>query len=151
MANYPNASLTPGIAYFSDTIRDMVKGSVFDAAEKGYVNGETKHYKAIVNTVQYTKKWCPSPEQIINYADCHDNLTLWDKIRSSNGDDSEEDQIRQNNLAAAIIQTAQGIPFMMSGEEFLRTKTKADGTYEHNNYASPDSVNELTYSRLEDY
>ena len=151
MANYTNASLTPGIAYFSDTIRDMVKGSVFDAAEKGYVNGETKHYKAIVNTVQYTKKWCPSPEQIINYADCHDNLTLWDKIRSSNGDDSEEDQIRQNNLAAAIIQTAQGIPFMMSGEEFLRTKTKKDGTFEHNSYASPDSVNELTYSRIDDY
>ena len=151
MANYTNAADTPGIAYFSDTIRDMVKGSVFDAAEKGYVNGDTKHYKAIVNTVQYTKKWCPSPTQIINYADCHDNLTLWDKINSSNGDDSEEDRIRQNNLAAAIIQTAQGIPFMMSGEEFLRTKTKADGTFEHNSYASPDSVNELDYSRLDTY
>ncbi len=151
MANYLNAADTPGIAYFSDTIRDMVKGSVFDATEKGYANGESKHYKAIVNTVQYTKKWCPSPTQIINYADCHDNLTLWDKINSSNGDDSEEDRIRQNNLAAAIIQTAQGIPFMMSGEEFLRTKTKADGTFEHNSYASPDSVNELDYSRLDTY
>ena len=93
MANYTNAAMTPGIAYFSDTIRDMLKGSVFDATEKGYVNGDPKHAKAILNTVQYTKKWCPQPTQIINYADCHDNLTLWDKIRSSNGDDSEEDQI----------------------------------------------------------
>ena len=117
-ANYTNAAETPGIAYFSDTIRDMIKGSVFDATEKGYVNGESKHYKAMINAVQYTKKWCPSPTQIITYADCHDNLTLWDKINSSNGDDSEEDRIRQNNLAAAIVQTAQGIPFMMSGEEF---------------------------------
>ncbi len=150
-ANYKNAAETPGIAYFSDTIRDMIKGSVFDAEEKGYVNGDSKHYKAIINAVQYTMGWCPSPTQIINYADCHDNLTLWDKIRSSNGDDSEEDQIRQNNLAAAIVQTAQGVPFMMSGEEFLRTKTKADGTFEHNSYASPDSVNELDYSRIETY
>ena len=151
MANYTNAAMTPGIAYFSDTIRDMIKGSVFDATEKGYVNGDPKHAKAIINTVQYTKKWCPSPTQIINYADCHDNLTLWDKIRSSNGEDSEADQIRQNNLAALIVQTAQGVPFMMSGEEFLRTKTKSDGTFEHNSYASPDYVNELDYSRVSTY
>ena len=150
-ANYTNAAETPGVAYFSDTIRDMVKGSVFDAAEKGYINGDTKHYKAIINAVQYTKKWCPSPTQVINYADCHDNLTLWDKIRSSNGDDSEADQIRQNNLAAVIIQTAQGVPFMMSGEEFLRTKTLASGAFDHNSYESPDYVNELDYSRAATY
>ena len=136
-ANYTNAALTPRIGYFSDTIRDTVKGSVFDAEEKGYVNGESKHAKALINSiVPYTRKWSPSPDQTINYADCHDNLTLWDKIRSSNGDDSEADQIRQNNLAAAIIQTSQGVPFMMSGEEFLRTKTKKDGTFDHNSYAS---------------
>lgn len=152
LATQLNAAETPGIAYFSDTIRDMVKGSVFDAEEKGYVNGDTKHAKAIVNTgAQYSKKWSPSPVQTVNYADCHDNLTLWDKIRSSNGEDSEADQIRQNNLAAAIIHTAQGVPFIMSGEEFLRTKTKEDGTFEHNSYASPDSVNELDYSRLSTY
>ncbi len=152
MANYTNAALTPRIGYFSDTIRDKIKGSVFEATEKGYVNGESKHYKAMINAVQYTKQWdYSSPTQIINYADCHDNLTLWDKIRSSNGDDSEEDQIRQNNLAAAIVQTAQGIPFMMSGEEFLRTKTKADGSYDHNSYASSDAVNALDYSRAATY
>ena len=148
-ANYTNAALTPRIGYFSDTIRDTLKGSVFDAEEKGYINGESKHYKALINSiVPYTRKWSPSPDQTINYADCHDNLTLWDKIRSSNGDDSEADQIRQNNLAAAIIQTSQGVPFMMSGEEFLRTKTKKDGTFDHNSYASPDYVNVLDYSRI---
>ena len=151
LATQTNAALTPGIAYFSDTIRDMIKGSVFDADEKGYVNGDSKHYKAIVNTVQYSKKWSPSPVQTVNYADCHDNLTLWDKIRSSNGDDTEEDQIRQNNMAAAIIQTAMGVPFMMSGEEFLRTKTKDDGSFDHNSYASPDSVNKLDYNRIGEY
>ena len=151
MANYTNASETPGIAYFSDTIRDAIKGSVFEATEPGYINGDASLYKSILSAVQYTKKWSPSPTQIINYADCHDNLTLWDKIRSTNPDDSEADQIRMNNLAAAIVQTAQGVPFMMSGEEFLRTKTKADGTFEHNSYASPDAINELDYSRVGTY
>ena len=150
-ANYTNAASTPGIAYFSDTIRDAIKGSVFEATEPGYVNGDASFYKRILAAVQYTKSWSPSPSQIINYADCHDNLTLWDKIRSTSPDDSEEDQIRMNNLAAVIVQTAQGVPFMMSGEEFLRTKTKDDGTFEHNSYASPDSVNKLDYDRVGTY
>ena len=151
MANYTNAALTPGIAYFSDNLRDTIKGSVFDAADKGYANGNVKNWKTVVPNIQYTKIWCPEPSQIVNYADCHDNYTLWDKIRSSNGDDSEADQIRQNLLAAVMYQTSEGIPFMMSGEEFLRTKTKEDGTFEHNSYASPDSVNALDYSRCETY
>ncbi len=151
LATQPNSKLTPGIGYFSDTIRDTIKGSVFDATEKGYVNGSTGLFKSLLAAVQYSKAWAASPTQAINYVDCHDNLTLWDKIRSSNPDDSEEDQIRQNNLAAAIVQTAQGVPFMMSGEEFLRTKTNDDGTFNHNSYASPDSVNELDYSRLAAY
>lgn len=151
LATQTNSDLTPRIAYFSDTIRDLIKGSVFDAVDKGYVNGDLTRLNSLLEAVQYSNGWAPSPSQVINYADCHDNLTLWDKIRSSNPDDSEEDQIRQNNLAAAIVQTAQGVPFMMSGEEFLRTKTNADGTFNHNSYASSDSVNLLDYSRIADY
>ena len=151
LATQTNSALTPGIAYFSDNIRDMVKGSVFDSTEKGYANGDSKHYKAILKAANASLSWSTSPVQIVNYVDCHDNLTLWDKIRSSNPTDSEADQMRQNLLAAAIIQTAQGIPFMMSGEEFLRTKTNADGTYNENSYASPDSVNKLDYSRIDTY
>ncbi|MBQ8134655.1 MAG: type I pullulanase [Clostridia bacterium] len=151
LATQTNSALTPGIAYFSDNIRDMIKGSVFDAEEKGYANGESKHYKAIIKAANASLSWSTNPTQIVNYVDCHDNLTLWDKIRTSNPTDSEADQIRQNLLAATIIHTAQGIPFMMSGEEFLRTKTNEDGTYNENSYASPDSVNKLDYSRIDTY
>ena len=151
MANYNYASETPGIAFFSYTIRDLIKGSVFEAEDPGFANGEYSNYLDVLEAIQYTKSWSPAPTQIIHYVDCHDNYTLWDKIRSSNPDDSEADQIRQNKLAALMIQTSQGIPFMMSGEEFLRTKVNEDGSFEHNSYASPDSVNLLDYSRIGTY
>lgn len=151
LATQTNAGLTPSIGYFSDTIRDAVKGSVFTATDKGYVNGSTNRATTIKDGVQGTPSWSPEPAQTINYTSCHDNLTLWDKINSSNGSDSEADRIKQNLLAAAIIYTSQGVPFMQAGEELLRTKLKADGTFESNSYASPDSVNLLDYSRLDDY
>ena len=151
LSTQTNSSLTPGIAYFSDTIRDAIKGSVFDAADKGYVNGNTASTNKVKDGVQGTPSWSPSPSQTINYSSCHDNLSLWDKINSSNPDDSEEDKIKQNLLAAAIVYTSQGVPFIQAGEEFLRTKLKDDGTFEHNSYASPDSVNLLDYSRITDY
>ena len=151
LATQTNSALTPDIAYFSDNIRDSVKGHVFTSTEKGYANGNVTKLKDLLASVQYAKAWSTSPTQTVNYVDCHDNLTLWDKIRTSNATDNEADQIRQNLLAAAIIQTAQGIPFMMSGEEFLRTKTNEDGTYNDNSYASPDSVNKLDYSRIDTY
>ncbi len=146
LATQTNARLTPGIAYFSDNIRDNIKGSVFDVAEKGYINGEISYRDSLVESIRSALSWAPSPSQVINYADCHDNYTLWDEVRSSSPYDTLADQIRQNNLGAAIVQTAMGTPFIMSGEEFLRTKTKKDGTFDHNSYASGDEVNKLDYS-----
>lgn len=151
LATQSNSSLTPGIAYFSDAIRDAIKGSVFDAEEPGYVNGNIKKASGIKNGVLGTPSWSPAPTQTVTYASCHDNYTLWDKINSSNPNDSEADKIKQNLLSAAIVYTSQGIPFIQAGEEFLRTKVKADGTFESNSYASPDSVNLLDYSRITDY
>ncbi|MGN0537018.1 MAG: type I pullulanase, partial [Acutalibacteraceae bacterium] len=151
LATQKNAVLTPSIGYFSDNIRDAIKGSVFTAKDKGYVNGSTNKATTIKDGVMGTPTWSPNPTQTINYSSCHDNLTLWDKINSSNGDDSEADKIKQNLLAAAIVYTAQGVPFIQAGEELLRTKLKDDGTFDHNSYSSPDSVNLLDYSRLDDY
>ncbi len=156
LATQPNSELTPGIAYFSDTIRDGIKGSVFEATDKGFVNGNVRSSAKVLDGVKYSESWSASPTQAINYAACHDNLTLWDKINSSNPDDPEESRISQNKFAAAIVFTAQGTPFMLSGEEFLRTKVKSykeDGTpvYDHNSYSSKDAVNALYYTRATQY
>ena len=150
-----SAKMTPGIAFFSDTIRDGIKGSVFDAASKGYVNGPENGVllgvKDVLHGVKYSLVWSGAPSQTMNYASCHDNLALWDKIRSSNSENSEKTNIRRDKLAAAIVMTAEGTPFMQAGDEFLRTKTKEDGTFDANSYASSDEVNKLDYSRTKTY
>lgn len=149
MATQVNSTQTPGFAYFSDTIRDALKGSVFDHA-RGYVSGASGKDTIISQCFTGLTSWCKSPAQTINYASCHDNLTLFDRLAVSATDASREDLIRMNNLAAAIYLTAEGIPFMQAGEEMLRTKPATGGGFDENSYASSDQVNSLKWDTLEE-
>lgn len=149
MATQVNSTETPGFAYFSDTIRDALKGSVFDTS-LGYVSGATGLERTIEQCFLGLTDWCTTPAQTVNYASCHDNLTLMDRLTRSALNATREDRIRMNNLAAAIYLTAEGIPFMQAGEEMLRTKITSGGTFDENSYSSPDSVNSLKWDTLEE-
>ena len=154
-----------GVGAFSDDIRDGIKGSVFDKADKGFATGaegkEERIKSGVVGATDYkginwsatgtdiSTCWTTAPTQAINYVSCHDNLTLWDKINSSNADDTEEDRIKMNKLSASIVYTAQGVPFMLSGEEILRTKPKGDG-FDENSYKSSDATNSIKWDTLND-
>lgn len=152
MCTQKNASATEGIAYFSDGIRDYVINASFGSGGKnpGYANGSAttsaENLKPYIQGRYTSNAQDPSksPAQVINYITCHDGFTLWDKINTSNKDDSEEDKQKQARLAEAIILTSQGIPFILSGDEFLRTKNFVD-----NSYNSGDEVNALNYELIE--
>lgn len=150
------------IGAFSDDIRDGIKGNVFDSLDKGFVNGKegmeetiklgivgAVHHPQIMTSenVKTNGSWSGQPGQSINYASCHDNLTLWDKLAISNADDSEEDRRKMNKLSSAIVLTSQGVPFFQAGEEMLRSKPSAtvEGGFEENSYCSPDSTNSLKW------
>ncbi len=149
MATQTNSKMTPEFAYFSDTIRDALKGSVFNNTETGYISGASGKESTLEKCfIGLAPAWCTTPAQSINYASCHDNMTLFDRIVNSTPNASREDQIKMNNLAAAIYMTSQGIPFMQAGEEILRSKPLKDGSFDHNSYASPDSVNKLKWDDL---
>jgi pullulanase len=81
------------------------------------------------------------PSQCINYISCHDNYTLYDKLKMSLPDASEEELRKRVKLAGAVLLTSQGIPFLHSGIEFCRTKGGHG-----NSYLSPDSVNQLDWN-----
>lgn len=150
-----NSDKTPGFAYFNDTIRDGLRGNVFDTADQGFVAGNSSYTDNIKQTYlgfdvpYYLGSWCSNPSQTVNYASCHDNNTLIDRITISSPDASREEQVKMNNLAAAIYLTAQGIPFMQAGEEMLRTKVNEDGSFEHNSYKSSDEVNKIRWANLD--
>ncbi len=149
LATQTNSAETPDFAYFSDNIRDALKGNIFNDTERGYVSGGGGKYN-IVSAMMATPSWTSNPTQIINYASCHDNMTLFDRLTNSTPDATVEERIQMNNLAAAIYMSAQGTPFMQAGEEMLRTKVKADGTFDSNSYSSSDEVNCLKWGDLSD-
>ena len=148
MATQANSKETPGFAYFSDTIRDAIRGSMQNSSQGGYLTNSGGYASIISNSFLGAPSWCKSPTQTINYASCHDNLALFDKITLSTPKDTFEDRVKMNNLAAAIVMTSQGVPLFQAGEEMLRSKPLGDGTFDHNSYSSSDEVNNLKWADL---
>ena len=151
----------PGVAAFSDDMRDAVKGHVFTPTDKGFASGKlgmeesvkfgivasTQHPQVDYDKVNYSNApWAAQPTQTINYVSCHDNHTLWDRLLNSQPDISEEERIKMHLLANTIVLTAQGIPFLHAGVDMLRTKNG-----EENSYKSPDLINRLDWSRKTKY
>ena len=144
LATQQNSHLTPGFAYFSDTLRDLLRGSVWEDKELGFVSGRKGLKPLLTQCFVGLPDWCRHPAQSINYASCHDNMTLYDRLSISTGE-SRAVLARMNRLAAAIYLLCQGIPFIHAGEELLRTKD-----FDHNSYKSPDSVNSIKWNDLQD-
>ncbi len=150
MTTQPNSTEVPGFAFFSDTLRDSMRGPISQNNENGYLAGKGGHTSTIRDCFMGKATWCKSPTQTVNYASCHDNMTLYDRLTQSCPEDSVEDRIRMNNLAAAIYMTSQGIPFIHAGEEMLRSKPLWSGGFDHNSYKSSDKVNSLKWDDLND-
>ncbi len=144
-----NSSLVPEFAFFSDTIRDALRGSVFDMTIPGFISGAEVDKNILHTTYMGVPFWAQDPTQSINYVSCHDNNTLIDRIMLSVPEATREIHVRMNNLAAAFTLTAQGIPFFQAGEEMLRSKPDGHGGLEHNSFRSPDSVNSIKWDCLD--
>ena len=148
MAIQPNSHLTPGFAYFSDTLRDLMRGRIQEHTAPGYVAGAPTPKEDLAASFMGMPAWAAQPSQCINYVSCHDNHTLFDRIALTAPDSSVEDRIRMNNLAAAFSILSQGTPFMQAGEEMLRTKPDGQGGFDDNSYRAPDAVNALKWQTL---
>ena len=149
LATQTNSPLTPGFAYFNDTIRDSLRGSTFDCDALGFMTGATGIGDKLESCFRGLPFWCQDPKQNINYISCHDNNTLLDRISLARPDASFEDRVRMCRLGAVFYMTAQGIPFMQAGEEMLRSKPNSRGGFVENSYKSPDRVNSIKWNLLE--
>ena len=143
-----NSQETPGFAFFSDTLRDAIRGGNSNNSKPGFVANSGGFAGNIADCFTASPAWCKSPTQTVNYASCHDNHTLFDRITMSTPDATFADRVKMNNLSAAIVLTSQGIPFIHAGEEMLRSKPLEDGSFDHNSYRSSDEVNNLKWADL---
>jgi pullulanase len=156
LTNQSNSSKTPEFAFFNDTFRDLLKGSVFGTSDLGFASGANGKEATLKQCFMGQVSWCKTPTQTINYASCHDNYTLIDRIVVSTPGATWEDQVKMNNLAAAIYMTSQGIPLIHAGEEMLRSKplsalgevAEGEIPYDHNSYNKSDAINSLKWNDL---
>lgn len=143
-----NAKRLPDIAFFNDSFRDAVKGNVFDKNDCGFVNGKADlaHFEPIFAAIsgKFSRNfWTKTPAQTINYVECHDNLTLFDKLKISLNDAGSERLLAAEKMAAALIFLSCGIAFFQAGQEFLRTKNLSE-----NSYNLPDEINSIKWDLL---
>ena len=138
----------PGFAFFSDTLRDLMRGRIQEHTARGFVAGAEIDRADLDASFMGMPEWAAQPCQCINYVSCHDNHTLFDRIALTAPEASWEDRIRMNNLAAAFSILSQGTPFFQAGEEMLRTKPDGHGGFDDNSYRAPDAVNALKWDTL---
>ena len=146
--------LNERVGAFNDSFRDAVKGHVFNALEKGFIqSGEyVEQLKDGITANCLSKKSTfNQPSQAVTYTSAHDNYTLYDKLVLSVKNDTsyaerDEKLVAMNKLAAALTLTSQGIVFMQAGEEFARTKLG-----DENSYVSSDEINQIDWNNLVKY
>lgn len=160
-----NVLRMPGIAAFSDEIRDALRGPFSDDTKPGWLGaplvdvkkqeaslkfgivGAISHPQVDMSDVNYSdKSWATEPTQMISYVSCHDDMCLTDRLRASIPNLTTDELIRLDLLAQTAVFTSQGVPFMLAGEEMLRTKKGV-----HNSFESPDSINKIDWQNLQRY
>lgn len=152
-ANQSNAGKLLGIGMFNDGLRNAVKGEIFHPEQKGFVSGadgfEESVKRGVAGGIDYggaIRQFAKEPVQCVNYAECHDNHTLWDKLALSAAGATDEQRRSMHRLASAIVLTSQGIPLIHAGQEFMRTKNGAE-----NSYNAPVEINRLDWERCAAY
>jgi len=139
----------PGVAAFSDDIRDALRGKL-DLSAGGFVHGvegnkEALKFGVVAGVehpgVEYAEAWTIDPEQHISYVSCHDDHNLRDRFEHISPEASEQELLKMVRLAQFGVFTSQGIPFIFCGEEMFRSKLG-----EKNTYNMPDKYNAIDWS-----
>ncbi|MBQ3461987.1 MAG: type I pullulanase, partial [Clostridia bacterium] len=156
------SSYASGLGAFSGTFRTAASKVDSDkSVTQGWVGGTSSSVSTVVSGIKANLMDSSDNTKTVNYLDCHDNLTLWDRLvgaytKSGEGKSSvtvntnvnstTQKYLRQLKLGGVMLYTSQGITFMNSGIEFARTK-QGQG----NSYNSEDKYNMLDWSRAGTY
>ena len=140
------------IGFFNDSYRDIVKGpsSSYSLHEKGYICGNTSYafgldyaFHAGVLPLSYQSMF-NNANQSVNYLECHDNNTLYDKLLVSNAFEDEKLHLDRVSLGNQILLLSFGVPLIHAGQEIGQSKDGLDNTYK------TIGVNNLNYRLIDE-
>ena len=177
---------TDTVAVFSDDIRNNLKSGYPNEGQPAFITGGKRDINTIFKNLiaQPTNFEADNPGDVIQYIAAHDNLTLFDIIAQSiKKDPSKAENYaeihRRLRLGNLMVLTAQGTPFIHSGQEYGRTKQFRDPAYKtpvaedkvpnkshllrdkdgnpfvypyfiHDSYDSSDAVNKFDWTKATD-
>lgn len=136
-----HANQVPGMYFFHDRFRDMIKGNTFEELSHGIALGVTDQLELLYKHFLRQDHYLPS-HQAVNYVECHDNYTLWDKFSLAAPYLSEEERKVRHLIATCLVIFSNGVPFLHAGQEFFRTKEGVE-----NSYQSPDEINQVNWDQ----
>ena len=177
---------TDTVAVFSDDFRNNLKSGYPNEGQPAFITGGKRDINTIFKNLiaQPTNFEADNPGDVIQYIAAHDNLTLFDIIAQSiKKDPSKAENYaeihRRLRLGNLMVLTAQGTPFIHSGQEYGRTKQFLDPAYKtpvsedkvpnkshllrdkdgkpfvypyfiHDSYDSSDAVNKFDWTKATD-
>jgi len=174
----PSGFSEMGWASFNDQFRDGLKGSVFNVHDRGFLFGkwrEKDNHDFLKRIILGSRKdfggQYMDAAHSVNYLECHDNHTLGDRLRITEGTIGEDEIITDklehsrvdgklldmNKLGALFLFTSQGIVFMHEGQEWARSKIIAEtdapdnhiGQVDHNSYEKDNETNWINWDEKE--
>ena len=132
-----NADKMPEVAFFNDLYRDTMRGGNFrdNITTKGYIGGNLERQDIVNYAIKGSTIDIPfkhrflSAEQSLNYIECHDNNTLFDKLTFSNEGEDAETLLARVKFANKLLLLSFGMVLIHMGQEVGLSKSGLDNTY----------------------
>ena len=162
---YPSNATKGYVGGFNDAARNAIRGNndsgwaergnkypTWGFVSMGKGDGSNEISKVYDLIMGYHTGVGGNPNQMIAYASCHDNYTVWDQLRyclatngyastdemgtgynyekplrpKSGGEPDISELVAGTIMAHGIVMASNGVAFMQGGEEIYRTKTISD-------------------------
>lgn len=143
-ANLGSAKKLYPVAFFNDYYRNIMSGKM--NGRSSFITGDKIKPEVLKNLLcNGSLKVMPfkSSSQSINYIECHDNYTFYDKCKYLFNIDKEENIIDYCKLGLGLVILSDGISFIHSGEELCRSKQGND-----NSYNLSDDINSIDFNKI---
>ena len=139
LAHQYNADQLPEVSFFNDDYRDTFKKLLLNPTRlvDKQLHEKVQH---LLTGSRYSH--FITPQQSLNYIECHDNATAFDYFHIEHPDWTPQQQKRAASFGLQLVLISQGMAFIHSGQEFFRTKDEID-----NSYNIPDRINRLDWTR----